>query len=205
MNIPDYAFNEGTLAYYRDLAEFDKTICGRERYALLADPLAHHYIGRVAVVKKAFPEKSVAQCLAACKDKSNWIGTINDVANYVCDKKNKVLAKKFFEEVDFREFTLGKIPEPTITEFLTRHGFRWVWFGKVLNGVFIPSGKDEPKNVYRVTIPYNGTTTFCVCANDSCSAYAKAKALANDGNFGDSVLSDERCFDFEGTVMEIKQ
>lgn len=206
MYIPDYAFNDGTRAFYRDVAEFDKTICERERRELLADQLAHHYIGRVAVVKKAFPEKSVGECRVFCEDKRNWIGTKTDLAGYICDPKNKEFAEFFFEEFSIEDFTADKIPERALFEFLSaERGFRWVKFGGVWNGVCPCADEGVAKKAYRVTLPFNGMATIRVCAVDGASAYAQTRALASKGDFGDAVLGEERSFDFDSAVMEIER
>ena len=206
MNIPDYAFNEGTLAYCREIAEFDKTITERERVALYNDPLAHHYIGRVAVVKKAFPEKSVGECRVFCEDKRNWIGPKTDLAGYICDPKNKEFAKLFFEEFAMEDFTADRIQERDLFEFLSaERGFRWVKFGGVWNGVCPCADEGVAKKAYRVTLPFNGMTTIRVCAVNGASAYAQTRALAAKGDFGDAVLEEERNFDFNSVVMEFEQ
>jgi hypothetical protein len=206
VNIPDYAFNEGTLAYYRDVAKFDETISERERRALLADPLAHHYIGMVAVIKRAFPEKNVEECRAFYEDDRNWIGTKCVLGNYIFAPKNEEFAKRFFEEFNKKDLAADKIPERKLFEFLERErGFRWVWFGNVWNGVCPYVDEGEPKKAYRVTLSYEGTTELRVCAVDAKSAYEQAKTLSAKGELGDAIINDERTFKLKSMSMGLEQ
>lgn len=206
MNIPEYAFNEGTLAYYREIAEFDKMIIGSERSALNNDPLAHHYIGRVAVIKKAYPEKSVDECRAFLEDKLSWIGPKHDLINYICDKRNKEFAEKFFEKFNVVDFTYERIPNRELFEFLTRErGFRWVQFAGVWHGVCLCVDEGAPKKAFRVTLPFEGATTFRVYAVDSASAWAQARAIATKESSGDAILKEERDYNYTLGVVELEQ
>jgi hypothetical protein len=205
VNIPDYAFNEGTLAYYREIAEFDKTITGRERIALYNDPLAHHYIGRVAVIKKAYPEKSVDECRAFYDDERNWVGPKTGLSEYICNPRNEEFAKHFFKEFDKEDFVYDKIPEPRLFEFLERErGFRWVRFGNVWNGVYSYVNEGQPKKAYIVELPYQGTMTLHICDVDYKSAYAQLRELVAKGEFDDAILKDERNYDISSGVMRIE-
>lgn len=206
MNIPNYAFNEGTLAYCREIAEFDKTITERERIALYSDPLAHHYIGRVAVIKKAYPEKNVDECRAFYEDERNWVGPKTGLSEYICNPRNEEFAKQFFKEFDKEDFVYDKIPESHLFEFLERErGFRWVLFGGVWNGVCPYVDEGEPKKAYIVKLSYRGTTTLRICDVNNKSARAQFKTLLTKGEFGDAVLKDERDYDVDSAVMELEQ